>query len=135
MLKNIIDEVKQHLTDAGLKNVYSAFDAVPTERKGSCFTVVGVKSFSADTPLYAPFVVYFPFRAEVEVTMLAPGNWSMERLYEVFCEKAEPALLEMSGMKTRLASLSLKPDSNLSRMTLRAVMDVSGTRRMERSGT
>ena len=133
MLISIINQVRKKLTDSGVKGVYSSFDALPTDHKGSCFTVVGVKSFSAESPLYAPFVVYFPFRAEVEITMLAPESWSMEQLYDIFNDNVEPVILEMSGLSARLTSIALKPDSNLHRMTLKAVMSISGTHRIERS--
>ena len=133
MLTQIIDDIKRRLMEAGVRNVYTAFDALPVDRKGECFTVVGVSSLNVEAPIMAPLTVYFPIRAEVEITLLAPENWSLEQLYGLFCQKVEPVLLEMSGMTTRLKSLALKPDSNLHRIALKATVSAAWVRKVERS--
>ncbi|MBQ8959597.1 MAG: hypothetical protein IJ071_00015 [Ruminococcus sp.] len=133
MLTDIISDVKSRLAQAGVRNVFTAFDALPVDKKGECFTVVGVSSLSVEAPIKAPMTVYFPIRAEVEITLLAPESWSLEQIYGLFCEKIEPVLLELSGLTTRLKSLSLRPDSNLHRTVLKAVVFAGGIRTVERS--
>lgn len=104
MLNGIISAVTEKLTEKGASPVYGAFDAVPADRKNSgIYTIVGVRSFESTTPIYSLTKIYLPFRAE------------------------------LSGLESFLKGISLKFDSNISRLVLTAVISASGTTKIERS--
>ena len=68
MLTDVLNSIKNELTDAGVTNVYTIFDAVPIEKKGrNFFTTVGVSSFETSAPIYTEFTVFIPFKAEIEI--------------------------------------------------------------------
>ena len=73
MLKENLDSIKEKLRQAGVTNVYSAFDALPVEKKGEVFTVVGIGAFETSKPVYSQFNVYLPFKTEIEVTSQRRG--------------------------------------------------------------
>lgn len=134
MLNGIISVVTEKLTEKGASPVYGAFDAVPADRKNSgIYTIVGVRSFESTTPIYSLTKIYLPFRAELDIKVTAPENYSAERLYEFFSDKIYPAAAELSGLESFLKGISLKFDSNISRLVLTAVISASGTTKIERS--
>ncbi len=134
MLKDIIDGIIEKLAENDVSPVYSAFDGRSLERKGqSFFTIVGISSFEAATPIYSPYTVYIPFKAEIELTVAAPEKYSMTALYEYYDSNIEPVVFDMSGLTCRLSKMSVKFDSNIQRLVLSVKLAASGITRVERS--
>ena len=134
MLKQIITTVTSALTEAGVPEVYSSFDAASPERMGrGIFTVVGIGRFESSTPVYSEYTMYLPFKAEVTIDVTAPERWNVARLYDYYGEKLEPALRSFSGMTSSVAGITIRHDSNISRLVLSVKLCVSGITRIERS--
>ena len=76
-MRDILNAFKVALLAAGNENVYLAFDALPVRGKGGHFTVLGIKSFEATTPVYSQFTVFMPFRAEVVTCAVADTTKSI----------------------------------------------------------
>ena len=131
---DILNAFKAALAAAGNENVYLAFDALPVRGKGGHFTVLGIKSFEAATPVYSQYTVFVPFKAEVEVCVYAPEAEDMQSLCRYFETSVRPALDGMASLTTRLCRLSIRHDSSLKRLVLTAGVSVSGIRRIARSG-
>ena len=77
---DVLRELKTALENAGNENVYYAFDTIPVSAKGKMLTVIGAKSFEAMTPVYSEFLIYMPFKTELEISAAAPENCSMTQL-------------------------------------------------------
>lgn len=134
MLRQILEQAVSALTDAGVPEVYSSFDSISLERKSrGIFTVVGVGRFESTAPVYSEYAMYLPFKAELDIRVTAPENWSMEKLYDYYSEKISPALVSLSGLTTSVAGITMKHDSNISRLVLGIKLSVSGISRIERS--
>lgn len=135
MIKSIIEIIINKLSEKTEGSVYSAFDSMAVRRKGKdFFTVVGVSSFESLTPIYSKYTVYIPFKAEAEINVTAPENYSMLRIYDYYEQYLEPALLELSGLDCRVKSAVIKFDSNIQRLVLTVKIGVSGVSKSERSG-
>ena len=133
MLRELINDITSKLSENGVTPVYSAFDAVPVSRKGSgFFTVVGIGSYESSTPIYSPYTVFLPFRTEIEISITAPENYSMIQLYDYYDEKVGPVVADMSGMTCRLSRMSVKFDSNIQRLVLKAGLSASGITKIGR---
>lgn len=134
MLNSIISAAITALEAHGATRVYSAFDAVPIElKRGGIFTVIGVSSFESTSPIYSLSTIFLPFKAELEIKVTAPENYSAERVYKYFSEKIAPAAAEFSGLGSFLKRVSIKFDSNINRLVLTAIVSTVGTTKFERS--
>lgn len=134
MLNSIISAAVAKLEAHGASHVYSAFDAVPVELKnGGIFTVIGVSSFESTSPIYSLSTIFLPFKAELEIKVTAPENYSAERIYQYFSEKIAPAAAEFSGLGSFLKRVFIKFDSNINRLVLTAIVSAVGTTKIERS--
>jgi len=134
MLNSIIEQVCTELRAFGASPVYSAFDAVPlTKKPDGIFTVVGIEAFESTAPVYSPYIVYIPFKAEISIKVTAPPDHSLEKLYGYYSDKIAVAAGELSGLVCRLKKLSVKYDSNICRLVLTAVLSAEGITRIERS--
>ena len=131
-MRDILNAFKAALLAAGNENVYLAFDALPVRGKRGHFTVLGIKSFEATTPVYSQFTVFMPFRAEVEVSVYAPESEDMQTLYRFFENSVRPALDAMASLTTRICRLSIRHDTTLKRLVLTVGVSVSGIRRIAR---
>lgn len=136
MLKNIIENVMTTLRLNGAYEVYSAFDAIPAERKSNgVFTTVGIGSFESSTPIYSLSATYVPFRAEIEINVTAPENFSSADLYEYFDLRIQPAIHSFENLSCCLKKLSLRYDTNIQRLVLCVKLSAGGITRIERSST
>lgn len=134
MINSIISAAAAKLRAHGASPVYSAFDAVPVELKsGGIYTVVGVSSFESSVPIYSLSTIFLPFKAELEIKVTAPKNYSAEQVYEYFAERIAPAAVELSGLGSFLKRIFIKFDSNIDRLVLTAVVSTVGTTKIERS--
>ncbi len=133
MLKEILDSIKEKLRQAGVTNVYSAFDALPVEKKGEVFTVVGIGAFETSKPVYSQFNVYLPFKTEIEVNVTAQRDMSMASLYNYYCDEIEPVLAGMADMNCSVRKMAVRYDSNIQRLVLTVRLAASGMSKMERS--
>ena len=134
MLNDIIKTVADKLSDSGVSPVYSAFDGVPAEQKcRGIYTVVGVENFSSTAPVYSLSAVYLPFRTDISIRVTAPKDMSAEKLFGYYSSKIAPALDDLSGLSCSLSKLTLKYDSNISRLVLTAILSAGGVTRIERS--
>ena len=134
MLSEIIDDIIERLAAASVFPVYSAFDARSLERKGSgFFTVVGISSFESSQPIYSPYTVYIPFKAELELNITAPESSSTEELYSFYDTDVAPVIFNMSGLTCRLSKMSIKNDSSIRRLVLCVKLSASGITKIGRS--
>ena len=133
MLREIINDVIEKLTNNGVTAVYNAFDAVDIAKKEKgMFTVVGIGGYEAFTPVYSQFYVYIPFRADIEIRITAPKGTSSDDLYLFYDENIEPVITDMSGLTCSLSKMSIKFDSNIQRLVLTAKLSASGITKTER---
>lgn len=133
MIDSIIREIIEKLSQNGITQVYSAFDAVSVERKSrDFFTVVGLSSFELQTPIYSAFTIFMPYKADVDINVTAPESYPMQKLYEYFSDSVKPAVMEITGMNCLIKKISMKHDSNINRFVLTARLSVSGIDRLER---
>ena len=133
MLKTIINSIIDELEAADVENVYSAFDAYTIENKGDIFTIIGIGAFETSPPIYTMAYAYVPFRAEVDISITAAKNMSMEELYDYYTDNIEAALLQMTDMRYTLKKLSLKFDSNIQRLVLNIKLETGGITKLERN--
>ena len=134
MLRDIIDSIIEKLAENQVFPVYSAFDGRALDRKGrSFFTVVGISAFESSTPIYSQYMVYLPFKAELELNVTAPDKSSAEELCEYYDNNIAPVILDMSGLTCSISKMSLKFDSNIQRLVLTVKLRVSGITKFERS--
>ena len=133
MIKEILDSIVSRLNAADVENVYSAFDALPADKKGDIFTIVGIGAFETCAPVYSHYSIYLPFRTEIDLNLTARRDTSMEALFNVYCESVEPVLMSMTDMKCSLKKMSIRFDSNIQRLVLNVKLSASGMSRIERS--
>ena len=133
MLTDVLNSIKNELTDAGVTNVYTIFDAVPIERKGrNFFTTVGVSSFETSAPIYTEFTVFIPFKAEIEIKVTARESGELAALYSYYDSNIEPVLNQLSNLSSRICRMSLKHDTNINRLVLNVGFSINGIRKIER---
>lgn len=94
---------------------------------------MGISAFESSAPIYSPYTVYVPFKAEVEINVTAPENYSMVQLYSYYDENISKAVEDMSGLTCRLTKMSVKFDSNIRRLVLTVKLAASGITKIERS--
>lgn len=129
---DIINTVKQELIDNGTENVYSAFDAIPVSSKGKFFTVIGVKNFECSTPIYSQYTIYMPFRAELEIKVLAPENTSMEEICTYYESEVGGVINKLSGLSSNISRMSVKQDKNIGRLVLTVTLSAGGMKKIQR---
>ncbi|MBR6385151.1 MAG: hypothetical protein IKS03_03395 [Ruminococcus sp.] len=133
MLTDVLNSIKNELTDAGVTNVYTIFDAVPIEKKGrNFFTTVGVSSFETSAPIYTEFTVFIPFKAEIEIKVTARESGELAALYSYYDSNIEPVLNQLSNLSSRICRMSLKHDTNINRLVLNVGFSINGIRKIER---
>lgn len=134
MLSKIIKTVSDGLISGGVFPVYNAFDNVLLEKKcKGIFTIVEISSFESSSPIYSPYTVFLPFKAEVTIKATAPQDYPIETLYSFYDEKVSPAINKLTGLNGSLKDLSIKYDSNINRLVLSAKLLTSGITRVERN--
>ncbi len=134
MLTEIIDSVVNALRGNGADEAYSAFDAKPVEKKNhGIFTTVGISAFESTTPIYAYNMIYLPFKAEIEINVTAPAQFSAEKLYSFYDSSIQPAVHELEGLSCSLKKLTLRFDSNVQRLVLCVKLSAGGVTKIERS--
>lgn len=134
MLTEIIDSVVNALRGNGADEVYSAFDAKPVEKKNhGIFTTVGISAFESTTPIYTYNMIYLPFKAEIEINVTAPAQFSAEELYSFYDSSIQPAVHELEGLSCSLKKLTLRFDSNVQRLVLCVKLSAGGMTKIERS--
>lgn len=129
---DIINKIKEKITENGTENVYSAFDAIPISAKGEFFTVIGIKSFEYNTPVYSQYTIYMPFRAEIEIKILAPESSSMEKLCDYYESEISGTINKLSGLSSNISNISVKHDKNIGRLVLDVIVSVGGMKKTER---
>ena len=133
MLTDVLNSIKNELTDVGVTNVYTIFDAVPIEKKGrNFFTTVGVSSFETSAPIYTEFTVFIPFKAEIEIKITARESGELAALYSYYDSNIEPVLNQLSNLSSRICRMSLKHDTNINRLVLNVGFSINGIRKIER---
>lgn len=138
MLKTVTDAVTSALRNAGITEVYTAFDNIPVKGKGGSnglFAVVSAGALKTSAPLYSPYTVFVPFEAEAELSLLAPLKTGLYSLFCCFEEAVLPALTAPDGPCISVKGITAGRDSNLSRLVMKIKLSVSGISRIERSGT
>lgn len=136
LIGNIVTIIKNIFEQAGVKNVYTSFDACPIERKpAGIFTVIGISRYNAESPVYTYSATLVPYTAEVSVKVTAPENMSAGELLTYFGSAIEPVLDNIYGLTCKLSSAAIKFDSTVNRLVLTATLAVGGITRIERSIT
>lgn len=129
---DIINRIKQELAENGTEDVYSAFDAVPVSSKGDFFTVIGFRNFESLTPIYSQYIVYIPFRAELEITVTAPKDATMEEIYNYYKMKIGGIIDSICGLTNNICRMSVKPDNSIKRFILSVGLSLEGMKKIER---
>ena len=132
MLGSIISDIKTALANAGVTNVYSAFDALRTDKKGDFFSVVGISGFETNTPVYSHYYIFIPFRATAEISVTAPEKFPLERLYSYYDENIMPVINSLSGLTAHVSGLTIKHDTNINRLVLNVKFHLTGMKKIER---
>lgn len=133
MIDSIIKEIIKTISGNGKLPVYSGFDTLSVERKNrDFFTVVSLNSFELQTPVYSEFIIFVPYKADIDINVTAPESSPLQKLYEYFSDNIKPAVIEISGMNCSIRKISIKHDSNINRFVLTARLSVSGIDRIER---
>ena len=133
MFNDIINDMIDRLTNAGVRHIYSAFDSLPVIGKGGSFyTVVGINGFTAGRPVYSQFAAYIPYTMRMEFTVTAPENCPLSRLYSYFEEEIFSRLNDMADLDHYLTNVSVKPLSSISRLSLCAEVTFKGMYKAER---
>ena len=134
MINKIISEVIDKLSAKGLKEVYSAYDAIPVERKSRNFyVIIGADTFESQQPVYSPTTIFLPYNAVISVRVTAPENYSMRKLYEYFSDNVKPVIMENTGTDFYIKKVSMKHDTQISRLVLTAEISVTGIENYERN--
>ena len=133
MINSIINKIIENLSGNGIKNIYSAYDAISVEKKGKDFyTLVGFESLEMHTPICSPITLFMPYEAEISINVTAPENYSIQKLYEYFSEKIKPAVMNFSGIDCYIKKISMKHNSQINRFVLTARISVRGIEKFER---
>lgn len=134
MLKTILSQITDELKNAGVSEVYTAFDNIPMDKKGrEIFTVVGIDGFESSAPIYSEYTIFLPFKAEVGISLIAPLSMDMARLYGVFDSDIMPLIDRLGSLTCSLRNITIKNDANIKRLVLKARFSVSGISKLERS--
>lgn len=128
----VINAIKRELTESGAENVYSAFDALPVLSKGRFFTVIGMKNFECSTPIYSQYTIYMPFRAEIEIKILAPESGTMEEVCNYYENSIGGVISGLSGLSSRVSGMSVKQDKNIGRLVLTVTFSAGGMKKIDR---
>lgn len=134
MIREIINDIIAKFRACDIDAVYSSFDAVDISKKEKdIFTVVGIDGFESFSPIYSPYYIYIPFKADIGIRVTAPHGTSADDIYRFYDENIEPVISDMSGLTCSLSKMSIKFDSNIQRLVLTAVLSASGITKTERS--
>lgn len=134
MLKTILSQITDELKNAGVSEVYTAFDNIPMDKKcGGIFTVAGIDSFESSAPIYSEYTIFLPFRAEAGISLIAPLSMDMARLYDVFDSEVMPLMDRLGSLTCSLRNITMKNDANIKKLVLKARFSVSGISKLERS--
>lgn len=131
----VINAIKQELTENGAENIYSAFDAIPIISKGRFFTVIGMKNFECSTPVYSQYTIYMPFKAEIEIKIHAPESSTMQELCEYYENNIDGVISGISGLSSRVSGMSVKQDKNINRLVLTVTFSAGGMKKTDREVT
>lgn len=131
-MMDIINRIKQELTKNGTEDVYSAFDAIPVSSKGNFFTIIGFRNFESLTPIYSQYTIYIPFRAELEITVTAPKNVTMEEIYNYYEIKIGKIIDSICGLTNNIYRMSVKPDNSINGFILSVGLSLEGMKKIER---
>ena len=135
MLKTIVEKIHTELVSNGVENVYTCFDNIPISSKGSgIFTVVGVEEIESSAPIFSQYTIFLPFKAVASISLIAPKNFTMAQIYQYWDDNIIPLIRNISSLTCGIKSISIKPDSNINKLTLKVKLSVSGNHQMTRSG-
>ncbi len=129
---DIINEVKQEFINGGVENVYSAFDAIPVSNKGKIFTVIGMKKFECSMPIYSQYTIYMPYKAELEIKVLAPESSTMEELCNYYETEISGIVNSFTGISSNISGISVKQDKNISKLVLTVNISAGGMKKIQR---
>lgn len=133
MFRDVISDVIKRLSDAGVRNIYSAFDALSVSDKGgSYYTIVGLSGFTSGRPVYSQFAAYIPYTMRLELTVTAPENCPLSQLYSYFEEQIMTRLSSLTDLDHFLTSITVKPVSSISRIAICAELTVKGMYKAEK---
>lgn len=136
MLKTILSQITEELKNAGISEVYTAFDNIPMDKKGICiFTVAGIESFESSAPIYSEYSIFLPFKAEAGISLIAPLSMNMAQLYDVFDREVMPLIKNLGSLTCSLRNITIKNDANIKKLVLKARFSVSGISKLERSSS
>lgn len=136
MLKKILDQIAEELRSCGVKEVYTAFDNIPIEKKGAgIYTVAAIESFESSAPIYSDSIIYLPFKAEASISLIAPQSMTMAKLYDCFDADILPIIDKMGSLTCSLRNLTMKNDANIRKLVLKVRFSASGISRLERSSS
>lgn len=136
MLKSILSQISDELKKGGIREVYTAFDSIPIDKKGSgIYTVASIESFESAAPIYSEYHIFLPFKAEAGISLIAPQTMNMAQLYEYFDSNILPLMDRLGSLTCSMKGITMKNDSNIRRLVLKVGFSVSGISQLERSAS
>lgn len=98
-MRLLLDKAVQLFRDAGIREVYPAFDAVPLPAKSDrLFTVLGLESVQLDAPFPDRKGGVHPFSAAIRVSVLVPMDVPACRAEDFFYETVIPVMDRMGAV-------------------------------------
>lgn len=129
---DIIKMIRNKFISDGIKNVYSTFDAVPLSSKGKYSVLIGMKNFEYSTPVYSQYTIYMPFRAEIDIKILAPESSTMEEICNYYEQNVSESVNGLSGLNGSISGISIKHDKNIGRLVLSVAVSAGGMKKIQR---
>lgn len=124
-MRRILDRAVELFREAGIREVYPSFDAVPLAKKSDrLFTVLGLESVQLDAPFPDGRGGVYPFAATLKVSVLVPMDAPLCRAEAFFYEKALPVLRQFGAVPGEAAPAAV--DVKLQRVVMTAKLRIRG---------
>lgn len=112
-MEQMYQMMMDRLHSCGITEVYTAFDAVPVEKKSrAMFTVLSLQNVQFGEAYPAKDGAVYPFTAEFRADLLTPMNIDPQGTMKFFFSKIVPAMLGsdclFTGFDTALPRVDLK---------------------------
>lgn len=126
-----MDEICQtllaRLKNAGIPEVYPAFDAVPLKAKSAAlFTVLSIRNMQCGEGYPAEGGAVYPFTADVRADLLAPMTADAQELLQYFFVHIVPAMLGADCLCLRFDAGMPKVDVKMQKMVFGGEFRLNG---------
>lgn len=117
----------ERLKNAGIPEIYPAFDAVPLRQKSSSlFTVLSVSRIECKEGFPVQGGAAYPFTAQIRADLLAPMTADAQSMQTYFFAEIVPAMLGADCLFLRLDAGSPKTDLQLQKVVFGGEFRLNG---------